>query len=56
MKIVEQEKISIVGKFTNAIVHDIKNMLNVVDIYLDLLEQKEMLERKKKQLSIKHQE
>ena len=38
MKIVEQEKISIVGKFTNAIVHDIKNMLNVVDIYLDLLE------------------
>ncbi len=37
-KLVEQEKISIVGKFTNSIVHDIKNMLNVVDIYLDLLE------------------
>jgi K+-sensing histidine kinase KdpD len=38
MKIIEQEKISVVGKFTNSIVHDIKNMLNVVDIYLDLLE------------------
>ena len=37
-KLIEQEKIGIVGKFTNSIVHDIKNMLNVVDIYLDLLE------------------
>jgi signal transduction histidine kinase len=37
-KLMEQEKISVVGKFTNSIVHDIKNMLNVVDIYLDLLE------------------
>lgn len=37
-KLVEQEKTSIVGRFTNSIVHDIKNMLNVIDIYIDLLE------------------
>lgn len=37
-RLVEQEKVSIVGRFTNSIVHDIKNMLNVVDIYIDLLE------------------
>lgn len=37
-ELLEQDRFSVVGKFTGAIAHDIKNLLNVINIYLDLIE------------------
>ncbi|MDY6820456.1 MAG: GAF domain-containing sensor histidine kinase [Deferribacterota bacterium] len=37
-ELLEKERLSTIGKLTNTIVHDIKNMLNVISINLELLE------------------